>query len=144
MNNFPIEESYGIIPFRFEADKLQFLVVRHHQGHWGFPKGRCEEGEAPVETARRELREEVALTEVTLLNDSPFKLSYPFEREGKIWQKEVGFFVGSVNAGVPKHLETELVEHRWATKDALTELLPPEGVHLAKLAAIIVAETGAR
>jgi len=144
MNNLPTEESYGIIPFRFEADELQFLVVRHHQGHWGFPKGRREAGETPEETARRELREEVALTEVTLLNDSPFKLSYPFEREGKIWQKEVGFFVGSVNGGIPKHLETELIEYRWAAEEALLELLPPEGIRLAKLATVIASETVAR
>lgn len=140
MNNFPTEESYGIIPFRYEAGTLQFLVVRHHQGHWGFPKGRREAGESPEQTARRELREEVGLTEVTLCQVQPLMLAYPFERGSQIWQKEVGFYVGVVNGGIPKPLETELTECRWVAADALPELLPAEGVRLAQLAAVIASK----
>ena len=35
--------------------------LRRHSGQWAIPGGRSDEGESPVETARRELREEVGL-----------------------------------------------------------------------------------
>jgi 8-oxo-dGTP pyrophosphatase MutT (NUDIX family) len=36
--------------------------LRAHAGQWAIPGGRVDEGEAPVDTARRELQEELALT----------------------------------------------------------------------------------
>ena len=51
-------ESFGIIPFRKNAEgQIQVLLILHHQGnHWGFPKGKANVKEKPLESA------EVALT----------------------------------------------------------------------------------
>ena len=48
-------------------DALSFLLTRRggklrsHAGQWALPGGRCDENESLVETALREMREEIAL-----------------------------------------------------------------------------------
>ena len=34
------------------------LLIKQHQGFWGFPKGHVEDGETEEETAAREVKEE--------------------------------------------------------------------------------------
>ena len=48
------EKSCGIIVF--DNDKV--LVVKHLDGHYGFPKGHVENNETEEETAIREVKEE--------------------------------------------------------------------------------------
>lgn len=49
--------SCGIVPVRFEHGKPLFLLLRS-RNFWDFPKGRKEEGETDIETAKRETMEE--------------------------------------------------------------------------------------
>ncbi|MFH1916155.1 MAG: NUDIX domain-containing protein [Nanoarchaeota archaeon] len=39
----------------------KFLLIKHHIGHWDFPKGHVESGETEEETALREVHEETGL-----------------------------------------------------------------------------------
>lgn len=55
------EVSYGIVPLRYMEGGWQILLIRHHAGHWTFPKGHADRGESPQQTAERELREETGL-----------------------------------------------------------------------------------
>ncbi len=62
----PMVESMDCRPFlRPNSAALiltrRALSLRHHSGQWAFPGGRCDPGEAPEETALRELEEEVGL-----------------------------------------------------------------------------------
>jgi 8-oxo-dGTP pyrophosphatase MutT (NUDIX family) len=56
-------------------------TLRGHAGQWALPGGRAEPGEAPGETARRELAEELGLVlgpdaELGLLDDYPTRSGY--------------------------------------------------------------------
>ena len=49
------DRSFGVIPVRQQQGIRQYLLVQHHAGHWGFPKGHPDEGESPREAAERDL-----------------------------------------------------------------------------------------
>ncbi len=53
--------SVGIILFHRFPRKIMYLLLKQHQGHWGFPKGHIEKGERLIDTAVRELREETGI-----------------------------------------------------------------------------------
>jgi len=53
-----MEKSCGGVIFN---KNNHILLIKHNQGHWSFPKGHMEKGESDIETALREIKEEVAL-----------------------------------------------------------------------------------
>ena len=54
--------SAGAVVFRGSGPRLRFLLIRNVKGHWDFPKGKVEAGEAPRDAAVREIAEESGLT----------------------------------------------------------------------------------
>ena len=55
------DSAVGIIPVYKQGDRFLFCLVKHADGHWGFPKGHKEEGESDEGAALRELREETGI-----------------------------------------------------------------------------------
>ena len=56
------EKSAGIVLFRNDSNKNEFLLLNYPQGHWDFVKGKVEENETTHETAIRA----VSYTHLTL------------------------------------------------------------------------------
>ena len=55
------EKSCGAVVFTREKGELRYLIIQMIGGHHGFPKGHMEPGETELETAKREVVEEVGL-----------------------------------------------------------------------------------
>ena len=84
----PKETSSGAVVFR-ETPQTEYLLLRYSAGHWGFVKGQIERGEKPVETAKRELREETGIHEAEVIDGFQEKISYYYKRRGETVYKEV-------------------------------------------------------
>src|SRR5438874_1044874 len=97
--------SFGVIPVFRVADKSfgkspLFCIVRAKDGHWGFPKGRCniDQNESEQETALRELREETGIADCDISNNHFFIEEYFFESRGVRHHKLVKYFLGFVHS----------------------------------------------
>ena len=58
----PFEKSCGAVVFTRRNGEIRYVLAQNLEGYYGFPKGHMEAGETEVETALREIREEVGLS----------------------------------------------------------------------------------
>lgn len=119
------ERSAGVVPLRKDPDGWKVLILRVYKG-WDFPKGRLEPGEAPIEAARREAKEEADLDD----------LEFPW---GEAGHDTAPYGKGKVATYVPATTRrTDVVlpvnpalgrpehhEGRWTTLAEARALLPP-------------------
>ena len=121
------ELSYGIIPFHKSEDGLKVLVIFQHGSAgdllWTFPKGKHEEGEEPLETARRELKEETGLVADVLEDIEPLCIEYTFSRDGVFVEKETKYFLGFVEDTNFILQEKELKDAKWLAPSEAREQL---------------------
>ncbi len=70
MSNLPIERRAGGIVFCKEDSRIEFLLVtsNSNRNRWIIPAGHVEAGEAPMETALREVEEEAGV-EAAIISD---------------------------------------------------------------------------
>jgi predicted NUDIX family NTP pyrophosphohydrolase len=99
------KQSAGLLIYRRRDGRLEVLLVHpggpfwqsKDLGAWSIPKGEFAEGDDPLETAKRELREEIGLSV-----DGPFVPLEPIrQRGGKIvhaWIVEADFDPGEVKS----------------------------------------------
>ncbi len=119
--------SYGVVPIRLQAGTWEVLLI--HQisnmrgdSYWIIPKGHPHDGETPVETALRELREETGLVPERLDTDRPFILSYNFRHEDTHIDKTVTFYVGHISHNAELRLQTaEVKAARWCSEEEAYE-----------------------
>lgn len=138
------DASFGVVPFFMtQNDQPLFLLVRHHAGHWGFPKGHAEKGETPQQSARRELAEETGITRVEILDTAPTYEYYQVRRNGKVLAKTVTFFIGRVFAQDVIKQEAEIADSAWLTAtDCALRLTYDTGRQTLRYALEILATNG--
>lgn len=108
------EFSFGIIPIKRFGDAWKVLLIRHREGHWGFPKGHQEASEASQQTATRELQEETGVTIKHFFSADPLDEHYVFFRQEESVQKSVLYFLAEVEGEVNIQKE-EIMDFRWCT-----------------------------
>lgn len=102
------EVSCGIIPIKKERGEYSVLLVRLYAGHWGFPKGRQNPHENPLQTATRELLEETGLEVKHILLPQVFEENY---MKG-VSPKTVLYFIAEVEGSVIPQSE-EIADWGW-------------------------------
>ncbi|BCX04294.1 MAG: diadenosine 5'5'''-P1,P4-tetraphosphate pyrophosphohydrolase [Candidatus Roseilinea sp.] len=120
MSSQPIERSFGVIPVYRKDGQTYFLLIRHNSGHWAFPKGHAEPGEGEMETARRELREETGIRDVTLYPEPVFEENYTktaWSDPRQTVAKTVRYFLGIVHDPRVRLQAAEVQDYKWATYD---------------------------
>lgn len=125
------EQSFGIIPIRHSKDGFVYLLIQHHTGHWGFPKGHPQEGELAQAAACREFEEETGITAYSLIGNQQFEESYQKPRNGGTQPKTVTFFPAMVKADQVTIQPEEIRDHAWLTyHQAMVRITYPESRQL--------------
>lgn len=138
--------SYGIIPYRYEDGVPRFLLVFQHSRwrgdtYWVFPKGHPEEGESPEATARRELYEETQIELNTLDTEHPITISYAFEHDGQVIDKQVVYFPGKAARAEFMLDEHEVTDAGWFTYEEARKRLSFENTKKVLDAAVKYLQT---
>ena len=121
MTNYD-EKSCGAVIFKREADQILYLTTEYkvEKDYWGLTKGHVEPGETELETAKREIYEEVGLNDLTFWPDFRAEILYQ-PRPGRT--KLVVFFLAEANDDTITFHFAEQVDHRWLpAQDMLTQL----------------------
>ena len=91
------EKSAGIVLFRSDSNKNEFLLLNYPQGHWDFIKGKVEENETTHETALRETREETGISNIEFIDGFEEWVEYDFKFKKEDIHKKVIFFLAKTD-----------------------------------------------
>jgi len=91
------QKSAGIVLFRNDSGKNEFLLLNYPQGHWDFIKGKVEGGETPHETALRETKEETGISDIEFIDGFEESVEYDFRFKNEDIHKKVIFFLAKTN-----------------------------------------------
>ena len=91
------EKSAGIVLFRNDSSKSEFLLLNYPQGHWDFIKGKVEQNETPHETAIRETKEETGITNIEFIDGFEESVEYDFRFKKEDIHKKVIFFLAKTD-----------------------------------------------
>jgi len=91
------QKSAGIVLFRNDSDKNEFLLLNYPQGHWDFVKGKIEQNETSQKTALRETKEETGITNIEFVDGFEESVEYDFRFKKEKIHKKVIFFLAKTN-----------------------------------------------
>ncbi len=106
--------SAGGVVLRIGKSRGEVVLCGRGQPRiWALPKGTPDPGETRVETALREVREEVGITEISLLDDFNIEERYSAELDGISYTKEVKYFIGICDNKSVITQEEEIQNYKW-------------------------------
>lgn len=113
------EKSCGAIVYTNANGERLYLVEQMLSGHWGVPKGHVEANESEIETALREIKEEVGLDVIV---DHGFRSIDTYSpKEGII--KDVVYFV-AYSKSTDTTMQTEEVKDiKWVKLEEAIDLI---------------------
>ena len=135
------DRSIGVIIFFMKSGVPEFLIIKHRQGHWSFPKGHMEKGETDLQTAKRELSEETGITDVKFISEGIELSEVYLFNSGKNHrvEKSVDYFIAEVFSETVKIDNMEIVNFQWCGLDKGLKLVTfPESENLLNKAYKII------
>ena len=106
------EKSAGIVLFRNDSNKTEFLLLNYPQGHWEFIKGKVEKNETTHETALRETKEETGISNIEFIDGFEEWVEYDFKFKKEDIHKKVIFFLAKTDEK-NIHLSHEHSDYIW-------------------------------
>lgn len=103
----------------YSPKRRQFLILRHRDGHWEFPKGKLEPGESFDEARAREIKEETNLSG-EFVNGFSEQSTYEFYRHGRV-HKVVEYALMLTDD--PVEISSEHSGYQWASYPKARSLL---------------------
>ena len=107
--------------------------------YWKFPQGGIDEGETPREAAKRELQEEVNITQFEILAKSKFNNKYDYLPESQIkkglrGQSQTSFLIFVKDHQQAKIMEKGIRKMEWVTfEEALSRFTFPNQIEASKI-----------
>jgi len=116
-----VEKSAGGIVIRTIHGVFHALLIRDPYGKWGLPKGHAERGEAPQQTALREVQEETGLQDLALGREL-VTIDWYFQAQGRQIHKFTTFYLMYSETGDPTPQRAEgITECSWVPLEVAHE-----------------------
>jgi ADP-ribose pyrophosphatase YjhB (NUDIX family) len=116
------ESAGGVI---LNPDGLVLLVSQHGTS-WSLPKGHLEEGESPLEAARREIHEETGVTRLEHVRPLGSYTRYRLGADGREDRSElktIHLFLFSTDETELAPIDSDNPEARWVARGRVAEML---------------------
>ena len=97
----------------------QVLLIQSNEGIYGFPKGHMEEGESEIQTALREVKEEVGL-DVKIDESKKYVINYTINNE--IEKTTIFYIATPLNENIEIQ-ESEIENIKWCDFDEVLDVL---------------------
>jgi len=117
--------SAGVVVVKKNTNGFNYLLLRAYN-HWDFPKGVVEPGEEVLDGAKREVKEETTITDLSFIWGYDYKETGPYG-QGKVAR----YYIAETfqeNVDLPINPEIGRAEHeefRWVNyEEALTMVSP--------------------
>lgn len=106
-----VRSGGGVVVRRVNASFEVLLIRKRGSSFWTLPKGHLEEGEREEEAAIREIHEETGY--VPRLGPKLGEISYTYERDNRVFEEHVTFYLAEVEREGVWTAEEEVAEVRW-------------------------------
>ena len=113
------EKSCGCVIYRI-ANELRILIIKQSRnGNWSFPKGHVEDGETEIQTATREVFEEVGLK---IKIREGFRETINYNPRPNV-NKDVVYFIAQSKIGRVKLQKEEVADYKWVRPELAFKIL---------------------
>jgi bis(5'-nucleosidyl)-tetraphosphatase len=123
---FKREFSAGAVVFHREDGKTKYLLLHYHfkGDYWDFPRGNIEQGEQPMDAAKREIEEETGLKEndINFLPGFKESVKWFYSWKGVRRFKRATYFLAESKKKDVK-ISEEHVEFKWLPFEQALEQL---------------------
>ena len=109
------EKSCGAVVFTIEDNLIKYVIIESLEGIFGFPKGHMEDNETKLDTAKREIFEEVGIN-VDFIKGFRTIDEHPLPNRPNVI-KQVVYFLANYNNQKIKYQESELLSAKLMTYD---------------------------
>lgn len=120
------EKSCGAVVYTKINNEMRYLLIQNLEGIYGFPKGHMESDETEIETAIREIKEEVSL-DIKLCDKFRTTDSHLIPQKENT-MKEIVYFIGYYENQTPVYQKEELTSASLYTYDEAMSLFQFESL----------------